>query len=199
MRNKVSVLMAATLALTAAPPAHAGPADPARQYADQAVTWGECAFTPTAPLECALITVPRDWADPGSGAELEVSISRSRATGGRRGAMLVNPGGPGGQGAGLAGDLAALAPDLAGAYDLIGMDPRGTGQQGVAGSAFTCEVPADRLPTGLLDARDRSAACARCWTRSGCTTWATRTARGWARSTRRCSPTGSARSCWTPA
>ncbi|AXX31340.1 alpha/beta fold hydrolase [Actinosynnema pretiosum subsp. pretiosum] len=161
MRNKVSVLLAATLALTAAPLAHAGPADPvdpAGKYADQAVTWGECAFTPTAPLECALITVPRDWADPGSGAELEVSISRSRATGERRGAMLVNPGGPGGQGTGLAGDLAALAPDLGGAYDLIGMDPRGTGQQGVAGSAFTCDVPTDRLPTGPLDARDRSAA-----------------------------------------
>ncbi|GAA2677808.1 alpha/beta fold hydrolase [Actinosynnema pretiosum subsp. pretiosum] len=158
LRNKVSVVMAAALALTAAPLAHADPPDPAAKYADQEVSWGECAFTPAAPLECALITVPRDWANPGSGAELEVSISRSRATGERQGAMLVNPGGPGAQGSGLAGALAALAPDLAGAYDLVGMDPRGTGREGVEGSAFTCDVPTDRLPTGLLDARDRSAA-----------------------------------------
>lgn len=158
------VTSATVLALIATPVAAAqateSPFDP---YLDQEVTWGPCLFTPVEgmrPTECALVTVPRDWAAPEAGVDLRVSISRAKATGERLGAILTNPGGPGGQGTSLAGFLAALQPAVNERYDFVGMDPRGTGREG--GTApeelgLVCEIPVDRLSTRTdLDARDRS-------------------------------------------
>ena len=129
-------------------------------FTDQELTWGPCAFTPepeALPAECALVTVPRDWAAPDNGRTLQVSISRVAAGGEHLGSLLVNPGGPGAQGTSLPGALAAVQPQLHDRYALIGMDPRGTGQEGGA-AAETCEVPIDRLSQRTdLDARDRSA------------------------------------------
>ncbi|MFI6344222.1 alpha/beta hydrolase [Streptomyces sp. NPDC050560] len=129
------------------------------RYTDQQLTWGDCAFTPakgSADAQCALVTVPRDWADPGAGPDIKVSVSRVAATGERKGAILVNPGGPGGQGTSLAGDIAGLRPELSAGYDLVGMDPRGTGQEG-ADQGLVCHIPDSQLPQDtLLDARDRS-------------------------------------------
>jgi pimeloyl-ACP methyl ester carboxylesterase len=134
--------------------------DPFSRYAEQDLTWGPCAFTPqpdALPARCALVTVPRDWAAPDANRDLRVSISRVAATGERLGSLLINPGGPGGQGTSLPGALAAVEPQVHEHYALIGMDPRGTGQEG--GTApETCEVPIDRLSQRTdLDARDRSA------------------------------------------
>ncbi|WNV85947.1 alpha/beta fold hydrolase [Umezawaea sp. Da 62-37] len=157
MRRQAQVAAAVVLAaITAVAPAHADPLDP---YTGQRITWGPCAFTPAegAPaVECALVEVPRDWADPASGVDLDVSLSRSRATGERKGVLLINPGGPGGKGTGFANSVAGLAPEVNAAYDFIGMDPRGTGTS-PQDSGFQCHVPTGRLPQGLLDARDRSA------------------------------------------
>ncbi|GAB7036454.1 MULTISPECIES: alpha/beta fold hydrolase [Catenuloplanes] len=129
-------------------------------FADQELTWGACAFPAqegTVPAECALVTVPRDWAAPGNGRTLQVSISRVAASGEKLGSMLLNPGGPGGQGTSLPGAIAALQPQLHERYALIGMDPRGTGQEG-GFDPETCEVPLDRISQRTdLDARDRSA------------------------------------------
>lgn len=130
------------------------------RYLQQEITWGPCLFTPAEgaeAAECAHVTVPRDWAHPDAGTDLTVTISRVRASGTaeqRRGAILVNPGGPGGQGTPLAGELAGLEPALNQAYDVIGMDPRGTGEAG-GDAGFVCAVPAGQEPAGL-DARDRS-------------------------------------------
>jgi len=100
MRFSRTGLVAATAALfVAAVPGAA--ADPLTPYATQQLNWGDCTFKPAAeekPSQCARVTVPRDWADPAAGPELEVSISRAAVTGQRRGAILLNPGGPGGQG-----------------------------------------------------------------------------------------------------
>jgi pimeloyl-ACP methyl ester carboxylesterase len=147
------------LVLTGVPAAHADD-DPFQHYESQELTWGPCPFTPVEgdpPSECALVTVPRDWAAPEDGVDLSVAISRVAATGDRLGVVLLNPGGPGGQGTSLPAGIAALQPALNERYDLIGMDPRGTGQEG--GTArFTCSVPVDRLSQRTdLDARDRSA------------------------------------------
>ncbi|HEX2133555.1 MAG TPA: alpha/beta hydrolase [Actinophytocola sp.] len=112
--------------------------------------------------ECALVTVPRDWGAPDSGAELRVAISRVAATGEQQGVILLNPGGPGGQGTPLAGALAALQPSVSERYAFVGMDPRGTGQAGATApelAPLTCEVPTERFSTWTdLDARDRSRA-----------------------------------------
>jgi pimeloyl-ACP methyl ester carboxylesterase len=138
--------------------------DPFDAYSHQQLTWGPCLFkaSPNArPAECALVTVPRDWARPDSGVDLQVNISRVLAIGQHTGVILVNPGGPGGQGASLAGLLAALQPSVNQVYDFIGMDPRGTGFEGGTAPGQTpsvCNVPTGRLSTRTdLDARDRSA------------------------------------------
>ncbi|WP_326566677.1 alpha/beta fold hydrolase [Amycolatopsis rhabdoformis] len=161
MRTPRAVLVAAVITATAATavPAASAAEDP---YTSQKISWGSCAFKPATgakPAQCAEITVPRDWANPDSGTDLKVSISRVAATGDRLGAMLLNPGGPGGQGTSLAPTLATLEPTLNASYDLIGMDPRGTGQEGSSDKGFQCNVPTSRLPDSTkLDARDRSAA-----------------------------------------
>ncbi len=155
---RIVPIVAATVLLTAVTPATAA-TDPLAPYLAQQVSWGECAFKPadgSKPAECALVTVPRDWANPASGTDLRVSISRVTATGHRTGAILVNPGGPGGRGTSLAGSLAGLEPSVNELYDFIGMDPRGTGQEGTTDHGFVCKVPTERIPSGL-DARDRSA------------------------------------------
>ncbi|MFI6026510.1 alpha/beta hydrolase [Amycolatopsis magusensis] len=161
-RPSVAAVFAATAALVltaTAAPAVATP-DSFAGFTGQQLSWGPCAFTPepeAVPAECALVTVPRDWAAPGNGRTLQVSVSRVAASGEHLGSLLINPGGPGGQGTSLPGSMAAVQPRLHERYALIGMDPRGTGQEG--GTApETCEVPLDRLsPRTDLDARDRSA------------------------------------------
>ncbi|SEF20155.1 alpha/beta hydrolase fold [Amycolatopsis pretoriensis] len=160
MRISRTGLAAATAVLfAAAVPAAA--ADPLTPYTSQQLQWGACPFKPgadDAPTQCALVTVPRDWANPAAGTDLTVQISRAAATGERQGALLLNPGGPGGQGSTLAGPLATLEPSVHQLYDFVGMDPRGTGHAGTDDQGFQCQVPVGRLPQGLLDARDRSAA-----------------------------------------
>lgn len=161
-RHTGTLLMTLTAALVfgGATPLAQAESSPFDGYDQQQLVWGPCPFTPTEgtrPAECALVTVPRDWAAPDRGVDLQVAISRVRATGDRLGAVLINPGGPGGQGTSLPGALAALQPALNERYDLVGMDPRGTGQEGGA-APFTCAVPIDRLSQRTdLDARDRSA------------------------------------------
>ncbi|GLY34241.1 transporter [Amycolatopsis sp. NBRC 101858] len=155
-RAGLAVAVAVLVAATA--PAAATTPDPLTPYLTQKVAWGGCPFKGEK-ARCARITVPRDWAGPAAGKDLQVSISRAAATGERRGAILVNPGGPGGQGTSLAGALAGLEPAVNAHYDFVGMDPRGTGQEGSDDKGFVCRVPTGRIPTeDDLDARNRSAA-----------------------------------------
>lgn len=163
LTRSVATTLAAALALTSATATAHAADDPFDAYDDQQLTWGACPFTTpedSRPAQCALVTVPRDWAAPTAGVDLTIQISRVEATGERLGALLVNPGGPGGHGASLAGALAALQPALNERYALIGMDPRGTGREGALTEdpGLVCEIPNGRLSTRQdLDARDRSA------------------------------------------
>ncbi|GAB7037964.1 MULTISPECIES: alpha/beta hydrolase [Catenuloplanes] len=99
------------------------------------VSWGACpedVVADAAPtvLECGTVPVPLDYRDP-DGRQIDVMVSRLASTdpAKRRGILLTNPGGPGGTGLELPGQLANLgAPaSLLDAYDIIGMDPRGVG------------------------------------------------------------------------
>ncbi|MDR7275201.1 alpha/beta fold hydrolase [Catenuloplanes atrovinosus] len=157
-----AIMLTTALVITGSGVPASAAVDPFAAFADQEVTWGPCAFTPepdARPAECAVITVARDWATPGNGRTIQVSISRVAASGEKLGSLLINPGGPGGQGTSLPGALAAVQPGLHERYALIGMDPRGTGQEGGTTPEFeTCEVPLDRISQRTdLDARDRSA------------------------------------------
>lgn len=89
-------------------------------YLAQQVSWSDCA----SGMECARVLVPLDYADPGAQA-ITLSLTRRPAsTTPRLGSLFVNPGGPGAPGTGLA---AAFARDGLEQYDIVGWDPRGTG------------------------------------------------------------------------
>ncbi|MEE2043198.1 alpha/beta hydrolase [Nocardiopsis tropica] len=109
------------------------------------VEWGACpADVPTGPypLECGTVPVPVDYGDPeGAGIDIMVSRLAGGAPDGRRGILLLNPGGPGGSGLSMPADLAALgAPtSLLDTYDLIGMDPRGVGHSSPVSCGFTAD------------------------------------------------------------
>ncbi|MCP2289174.1 alpha/beta hydrolase [Nocardia amikacinitolerans] len=96
----------------------------------QTLTWESCENYPGGAglsaegIECARVTVPLDYADPG-GETARIAISRLRARGERVAAILTNPGGPGGPGLGMPVML-AKSP-LAERFDVIGMDVRGLG------------------------------------------------------------------------
>ncbi|MFY7067260.1 alpha/beta hydrolase [Nocardiopsis changdeensis] len=131
-----TLVSALTLSLAAAAPAAAEPADPLAVFHEQEVEWAPCEERLLEGLDCAWIEVPLDYADPG-GERASIAISRHRATdpGQRRGILLTNPGGPGGAGRYMPIEP---RPDLgfgyglgtqriAEVYDIIGMDPRGSG------------------------------------------------------------------------
>ncbi|WP_279583251.1 alpha/beta fold hydrolase [Fodinicola feengrottensis] len=79
---------------------------------------------------CGTVTVPQDWAKPtGPTFQLELLRVRSKNQTNRIGSLLVNPGGPGASGLGLAVDLAGSIPAaVTGRFDLVGFDPRGIGR-----------------------------------------------------------------------
>ena len=114
-----------------------------RFYA-QTLSWGGCVPFATGPddrsafadarYECARLQVPLDYAAP-TGRTAELGVLRRKAEGkgaGQRiGSLVVNPGGPGVSGmsavpALFGGDGPAVR-ELAGRFDVVGLDPRGVG------------------------------------------------------------------------
>jgi pimeloyl-ACP methyl ester carboxylesterase len=133
MKRLLAAVTAAGLVALGAVASGAAEADPARTQPSTptAIDWGPCT-DPTLvsrKAECGLLTVPLDHSRP-SGPTIKLAVSRVKHTvpaAKYQGVMLVNPGGPGGPGLGLAA-IGALVPDHAGdAYDWIGFDPRGVG------------------------------------------------------------------------
>ncbi|MCF3125493.1 alpha/beta fold hydrolase [Streptomyces arenae] len=99
----------------------------------QNVSWGRCSADQKelneAGAQCAKVTVPLDYADPG-GRTIKIAISRVKAKspGERRGILLSDPGGPGGTGLAHTLALRPTLKDVADRYDLIGFDPRFLGE-----------------------------------------------------------------------
>ncbi len=74
------------------------------------------------------ITVPVDYADP-QGDTIDLYVARHRASNESVGPMLANRGGPGAEGASLALNASGyFEPDITDNFEIIGWDPRGTGQ-----------------------------------------------------------------------
>lgn len=90
--------------------------------------WTPCADAELSyyELQCATLVVPLDYARP-TGPKVRLALTRKQHTSSFKGAMLTNPGGPGGSGLSLPA-LSDYVPGGAGAsYDWIGFDPRGVG------------------------------------------------------------------------
>ncbi|MEU3561954.1 alpha/beta hydrolase [Kitasatospora sp. NPDC006786] len=139
-------------AATGRDPGDAAPV-PAR-YTHQTLNWQPCARQPA--LDCATMAAPLDWHHPGVGADLTIAVSRHRATGPaeRKGTLLMAAGGPGGTGLLRPTNLAAGAPAVAAAYDIVGFDQRGVGESTKA----VCQTKAEMQEFLAGDYRDQSPA-----------------------------------------
>jgi pimeloyl-ACP methyl ester carboxylesterase len=100
-------------------------ADPAlSRFYEQHLEWSSCGGA----FQCTKLTVPLDWGRP-DGDLLQIAVLRKPATGTRIGSLLINPGGPGvGGAAWVKAAAGTFGKTLQSSYDLVGWDPRGTGQ-----------------------------------------------------------------------
>jgi pimeloyl-ACP methyl ester carboxylesterase len=162
--GRLATAAAAVIALTAAAcssgqpsPARSASATPAVPGGGGNVTtaaplsWRSCSQG-GAPMQCASVRVPLDYANPG-GRRISLGLSRVQATAPpsqRQGVLLVNPGGPGGSGLSLAAEVAqGLSPQVAARYEIVGFDPRGVGSSVPAlhcDPNFFHEVRPDYIP-----------------------------------------------------
>ncbi|GAA5167079.1 alpha/beta hydrolase [Ornithinimicrobium tianjinense] len=112
-----------TAVATSTPVAEEAPEGLERFYS-QELEWTSCESL----FECTTLEVPIDYAEP-DGATIEIAVLRSAAKGESRGALLVNPGGPGASGVDYAMSAGAVfSKDVRAAYDIVGFDPRGVGR-----------------------------------------------------------------------
>ncbi len=92
------------------------------------IEWGECTdeLAEDPALECATLAVPLDYDDP-TGTTIDLALIRVPAIDERKGAVLFNPGGPGGSGfdpIAISGSVIQSELGLD-AFDIVGFDPRG--------------------------------------------------------------------------
>ncbi|WP_190086110.1 alpha/beta fold hydrolase [Streptomyces longisporoflavus] len=134
-----AVMLAVAAGASPVTAAHATqkPSDLGR-FHTQDIDWHNCAQGPDDPdgqklddagAQCADLTVPLDYTDPG-GRTLTIAISRLRAAdpAHRVGPLLLNNGGPGGPSLDMPLTVGAAMGKVAKKYDLIGLDPRFVGR-----------------------------------------------------------------------
>ncbi|NYI99382.1 pimeloyl-ACP methyl ester carboxylesterase [Nocardioides thalensis] len=91
-------------------------------FYSQEIAWESCGAN-----ECGTLEVPVSYQEP-EGATIELALERTLATGDRIGSLVVNPGGPGAPGTSVPESSEFyFAPDVLERYDVVGFDPRGTG------------------------------------------------------------------------
>jgi pimeloyl-ACP methyl ester carboxylesterase len=128
------------------------------------IEWNDC-----GPAQCGTLDVPFDYDDPSAGT-FTLALAKHEATGDRIGSLLVNPGGPGFGGTVLALQAEFIySESLLEHFDIIGWDPRGTGESTPAvdcvdeyDTYFGLDVPPsdDAEHQALVDAgRDFGAEC----------------------------------------
>src|ERR1700742_2621248 len=109
------------------------------------INWGSCSDPTLVQLkaQCGYLSVPLNYNKP-NGQKIQLAVSRLQHTSPAadyQGAILTNPGGPGGSGLSLSAILASVLqsenyPAAADDYDWIGFDPRGVGS---SLPALTCD------------------------------------------------------------
>lgn len=123
------------------------------------LTWGPCEEGIGEPLECATLAVPLDYDDP-TGPTIDLAVIRYPANPEvRKGAILLNPGGPGGSGydfASAAAESLDFGMGLAGRFDIVGFDPRGVDRSGgidcIDDQAIESYLYADDTPDDPVEA-----------------------------------------------
>ena len=96
------------------------------EYEEQKLDWSSCYDY----FDCTELRVPIDYEDLSVGT-FRISVLRAAAKDqdNRLGAIVVNPGGPGGSGVDYAYNADYIfSPDITDVYDIVGFDPRGVAQ-----------------------------------------------------------------------
>ncbi|SDN23370.1 hypothetical protein SAMN04489726_5642 [Allokutzneria albata] len=139
--------------------------EPLRELDQQQPDWKPCAFD--AAVQCATIAVPMDYARPGAG-RISIALSDQGDRPGPAPRRAAEQSGWAAGGEDLELPKAFARTPRAGAYDLIGFDPRGVGKSTELSCEDTVPVPkvgsrpADAEPPRLADfARAVEAACAK--------------------------------------
>lgn len=129
MTNRAGILVAAGAAVAGLVTGAPAPATAGAGAAPAPLKWTACATEARPTLQCASVRAPLDHARP-DGPGVTLALTRVPHTAKTfQGPLLVNPGGPGGSGVGLAGFVStALPAKVAAQYDVIGFDPRGVGK-----------------------------------------------------------------------
>jgi pimeloyl-ACP methyl ester carboxylesterase len=94
------------------------------RFYGQVLRWAPCGRD-----QCTRLAVPLDYAHP-TQATIHLAVLRvpAQIPSERLGALVVNPGGPGGSGIGYAGEgSVTFGEPLSDRYDIVGFDPRGVG------------------------------------------------------------------------
>ena len=141
--------------VTAAPQADLSP------FYEQVLQWGPCDdVDPPAGVEvdaheCTTVRVPLDYERPDA-EDLEIAVTRLPAAGARTGALVVNPGGPGGSGVDYALQAGLVTSEqVREAYDVVGFDPRGVFRSGgvdcVDDETYDAFAAADPSPDDTSD------------------------------------------------
>lgn len=148
-----AAIATASAALVGIVSATAGAQSPAEsswnltQAPSQKLSWSkDCGdYTGYVPnLQCADVTAPLDYAHP-NGTKIKLKVSRVKHTAKNyQGVLLLNPGGPGGEGVPWSAVASRrLDPKVAAQYDMIGFDPRGVSQ---STPSLNCDVHYFKAP-----------------------------------------------------
>ncbi|MEO8857571.1 MAG: alpha/beta hydrolase, partial [Burkholderiaceae bacterium] len=132
-------------------------ADPAyARYYQQPVNWGGCPpslFTDGSTIQCALVTVPVDWADPTQG-DITIGISKPLNPPSYSRLLLVNAGGPDNSSASMAEMLEQLQPQVQVDHLVVGVDLRGISDG--TGTQVNCDYAARSGTENFMDGDNRN-------------------------------------------
>lgn len=131
-----------------------GAAIAAARAARTGIDWQDCPadWGLEKPIQCGWVTVPLDYAKP-DGKQIKLAVDRIGNTGTpeeRQGALVYNPGGPGGSGMRFPRRVttkSALWANTAKAYDFVGFDPRGVGHS----APISCMDPQEFVKAPKMD------------------------------------------------
>ncbi|MFJ9341832.1 alpha/beta hydrolase [Streptomyces sp. NPDC101733] len=136
----------------------------AARAARAGVDWKDCPadWGFEKPIQCGWVKVPLDYTKP-FGKTIELAVDRIGSTGTpqeRQGALVYNPGGPGGSGMRFPRRVTTKSPlwvNTSKAYDFVGFDPRGVGHSApiscIDPQEFVKAPKADPVPSGEADKR----------------------------------------------
>ncbi|QES39833.1 aminopeptidase [Streptomyces venezuelae] len=126
----------------------------AQRAAKSGIDWRDCPadWGLEKPIQCGWVTVPVDYAKP-DGKKIKIAVDRIGSTGTkdeRQGALVYNPGGPGGSGMRFPRRVTTknkLWEKTSKAYDFVGFDPRGVGHS----APISCVDPQEFVKAPKLD------------------------------------------------